>query len=273
MRREKRDVRAFYDTFGWRRNSEGMYFDTINFVDARPVVRHYHRLTNMRVNQYLRGHGRYFLDAGSGPIAHSEYLTYSDGYRHRICVDISLLALEQARSKLGKEGLCVQADLTALPFRDGVFDGTVCAHVLYHVPADEQARVVQELYRTLAPGSSCVTIYSRPHSFLRRLLANARQRLRCLRVQRGAAVEQPSTQGPPLYFHAHEYRWWLRTFPTDWEREIRTYRAVDDQMTRYLIPNNAMGRSILLLVFSLEEQFSGLIAKVARHPMIIMRKQ
>lgn len=42
----------------------------------------------------------------------------------------------------------VAADITALPFEDGVFDVFVCSHVLEHVPDDRKA--MRELFRTMA---------------------------------------------------------------------------------------------------------------------------
>lgn len=44
----------------------------------------------------------------------------------------------------------VRADLTRLPFRESIFDVTVCYHVLEHVPDDGAG--MRELARTLAPG-------------------------------------------------------------------------------------------------------------------------
>jgi len=55
---------------------------------------------HLRVNRYLNNQGRYLLDAGSGPIQYPEYLTYSEGYEVRICVDISFLALQEAQTNL-----------------------------------------------------------------------------------------------------------------------------------------------------------------------------
>lgn len=44
----------------------------------------------------------------------------------------------------------VRADMTAAPFRDGVFDLVVCYHVLEHIPDD--AAAIAEVARVLAPG-------------------------------------------------------------------------------------------------------------------------
>jgi len=43
-----------------------------------------------------------------------------------------------------------QADAGALPFDDGCFDGVLAMHMLYHLPAPEQA--IAEMFRVLKPG-------------------------------------------------------------------------------------------------------------------------
>ena len=53
---------------------------------------------------------------GSGPIQYPEYLTYSEGYQYRLCLDISIVALIEARKRIGEKGLFVVADVSNLPF-------------------------------------------------------------------------------------------------------------------------------------------------------------
>jgi SAM-dependent methyltransferase len=50
----------------------------------------------------------------------------------------------------------VNADVTALPLRDGAFDLVLAAHMLYHVPDREAA--VRELRRVLAPGGTGIAV-------------------------------------------------------------------------------------------------------------------
>ena len=51
--------------------------------------------------------GRFLLDAGSGPVQYDEYLTYSQDYRYRVCMDLSVVALQEARKRLGEKGIYV----------------------------------------------------------------------------------------------------------------------------------------------------------------------
>src|SRR5581483_12460966 len=128
---EKAIVRDFYEEFGWTRDTSGTYNDTASFVDLRPVLSSYYHDTQMRVKRFLNRSGKYFLDAGSGPLSQPEYLLYSDDYAFRVCIDLSASALQEARRKLTGHGLCVIGDVGALPFRTGTFDAVLASHVLY----------------------------------------------------------------------------------------------------------------------------------------------
>ena len=97
-----REVRRFYDQVGWQKVGEGIY-QNAQYEDLRPVSRAYIRKCHLRVNRYLKPNGKYLLDAGSGPIQYPEYLTYSQGYRFRVCLDISIVALQEARDRIGRE--------------------------------------------------------------------------------------------------------------------------------------------------------------------------
>ncbi|UCC29804.1 MAG: class I SAM-dependent methyltransferase, partial [Phycisphaerales bacterium] len=232
MRPEKQLVRDFYDVYGWEKSADGAYKDTSTFVDRRPVLDGYRHRTHMRVSKFLPTQGEYFLDAGCGAIPHPEYLEYSRGYRYRVCVDLSERALKEARAKLRDQGLYVVADVTNLPFAEHTIDGAVSAHVLYHVPYDEQEAGIRELYRTLARGRAGVIIYTWPdywHSWLRRRFVwlcilfgrlpgvrGAWNVIRMIAGKRGQAPgnEQHTTRSerPPLYFRPHDRRWFRQTF-------------------------------------------------------------
>ncbi len=119
----KAQVRHFYDEVGWQQVSEGLY-QNARYEDLRPVAHEYIHRCHLRVNRHLKPEGKYLLDAGSGPIQYPEYLTYSQGYQYRVCLDISSVAMEEARNRIGKKGLFVVADVANLPFRAGVLMGS-----------------------------------------------------------------------------------------------------------------------------------------------------
>jgi ubiquinone/menaquinone biosynthesis C-methylase UbiE len=74
------------------------------------------------------------LDAGSGPIQYPEYLEFSKGYQRRVCADISFVALQEARKRIGDHGLYVVCDIANLPFKSAAFEGMVSLHTIHHLP-------------------------------------------------------------------------------------------------------------------------------------------
>jgi SAM-dependent methyltransferase len=260
-------VREFYDGFGWDKSEDELYRDTHEFEDLRPVLREYRHRTFMRIRGFLKPSGRYFLDAGSGPLPHPEILAVSSGYGRHVCVDFSLKALMGARAKLKDRGYYVLCDLTRLPFRSGVFDGVVSAHVLYHVPRDEQRSALAELHRTLRQGGTCVVVYvwpSKLQSLVRRCAGLERWLRRVLLSQRG--------NRPALYFFAHDYGWFRKTLPVAWDVDIRCWRLVDRFFTRWVVPSNRLGTLMMKGILWLETSYPRLTARVGRYPMIIIRK-
>lgn len=287
-------MREFYDTYGWHKNSNGTYRDTTAYVDNRPVLKNYNHRMHLRVKRFIKPYGEYFLDAGSGAIPHPEYLEYSSGYKRRVCVDISEKALSEARSKLKEKGLYVVADLTKLPFKDGIFDSTICAHVLYHIPLDEQKSAVEELYRTLKKDSNCVIIYMWPGSLLMKLVSISRAFIEKIKhiisivpgtrfIMREliesskkniSSKEKIERQiPPPLYCQPNDYQWFKETLPEDWVTDIRCWRSFDRVFSRIFVVNNFLGKILLDLIFMLENIFSHTLARLGRHPMIIISKK
>ncbi len=116
----KQQVREFYDQIGWQQEQDGLY-QNARYEDLRPVSAEYIHKTRLRINQGIAGEGRYLLDAGSGPVQYDEYLTYSQGYQKRVCLDISIQALREARQRIGERGLFVVGDLANLPFKAEIF--------------------------------------------------------------------------------------------------------------------------------------------------------
>jgi hypothetical protein len=87
-----------------------------------------------------------------------DYLTYSEEYRYRLCADISITALKEARTRLADKGLFVVADIANLPFKPEAFDGVVSMHTIHHLPLSEHKRAYLELNRVLKTGKSAVVV-------------------------------------------------------------------------------------------------------------------
>jgi SAM-dependent methyltransferase len=79
----------------------------------------------------------------------------------------------------------LNADVTALPLRDGAFDVALAIHMLYHVPLRETA--IRELRRVVAPGGACIAV------------TNGSRHTRALRdlIERAVREETPGWQMRP----------------------------------------------------------------------------
>src|SRR5512143_3812259 len=168
MENSKQQVREFYDTIGWSQQGDGLY-QNARYEDLRPVSREYIHKCHLRVSRHLAPSGRFLLDAGSGPVQWPDYLAYSKDYDYRVCADISITALQQARMRLKKRGLYVVADIANLPFAADAFEGAVSMHTIHHLPLTEHKRAYLELNRVLKTGKSAVVINGWHNPFLMRM--------------------------------------------------------------------------------------------------------
>ncbi len=284
----KEQVRQFYNQVGWQMVGEGIY-QNARYEDLRPVASEYIHRCHLRVKRFLKPKGVYLLDAGSGPIQYPDYLVYSQDYRYRVCLDISFVALEEARKRIGERGLYVVADVANLPFKPGVFDGVVSLHTLHHLSQGEQKTAYTELYRVLAPGSSAVVVNGWTESALmKRLqwLVNLMERLgRRVAVHRAAPASEntpgktngkkdPQVQpaGPTgTYIHKQDAGW-LRQQLQGMDVEIRCWRSVNVRFLRAVIHQSLGGRAWLRLLFWLEERFPHYFGEKGQYPLVIVRK-
>jgi ubiquinone/menaquinone biosynthesis C-methylase UbiE len=162
-------VREFYDRVGWQMVDENLY-QNARYEDLRLVSSDYIHRCHMRVNRHLASEGRFLLDAGSGPVQYPEYLTYSEGYQGRVCMDISIVALKEARKRVGEHGRYVVGDIAHLPFKSNAFDAIVSLHTVHHVPMEDKLSAYDEMYRTLNPGKQMVVVNGWTNSPLMNLL-------------------------------------------------------------------------------------------------------
>jgi len=287
LRAESRVVQSFYDDFGWKSSAAApdTFADASTFEDLRAVSEDYRHRCHLRVKDHLPPAGRYLLDVGSGPVQYPEYRTYSEFYDRRICVDLSRRALLEARRRLGVHGTYILGDVTHLPLQDDAVDGLVCLHTLYHVPRDRQADALRELYRVIRPGGSGVVVYSwGEHALLTNLLLLRFPWLRPLRRQvawrlaqlaRRLAKSQSgapcAAAAPRLYFHAHPYGWWKQQ-DRGFDFDVRVWRSASVAVLRRYVPSGPLGRLLLRGLFAVEELFPRATARIAQHPMFILKK-
>ena len=286
----KAQVRQFYNQVGWQQVGEGLY-QNARYEDLRPVAYEYIHRCHLRVKRYLKPGGSYLLDAGSGPIQYPEYLTYSQDYRYRVCLDISIVALEEARKRIGPKGLLVVADVANLPFKPDVFEGIVSLHTLHHLPAGDQARAYRELYRSLKPGASMVVVNGWTVSklmnrldplvrFMERIGGMiARRRIRLEGPPEEKRSKDPAAQAqaaaavkPTGTFVAKRDAASLRQELAGMNPEIRVWRSLSVRFLRAVMHDKTGGRLWLKLVYWLEERFPHYFGENGQYPLVIIRK-
>jgi ubiquinone/menaquinone biosynthesis C-methylase UbiE len=284
----KEQVRRFYDSIGWRQIGDGLY-QNARFEDLRPVAQEYLHRCHLRVNRHLPSSGRYMLDAGSGPIQYPEYLTYSEGFDYRVCLDISFRALVEARQRIGGHGLYVVADVARLPFKDDCFGGLISMHTVHHLPAQEHEPAYRGFYRVLKPGGQAATIYSwGQNAVLTRItrwpikftftLIKGYRRLRGRTEQAAMELDEQEPEAEKLlqasgtFTYKHHFHW-MQTHLSDLPGfDILVWRSISTSFMRAFIHRSLAGAFWLRLIYQLEEWFPRLLGRIGQYPMILFEK-
>jgi ubiquinone/menaquinone biosynthesis C-methylase UbiE len=264
----KKQVREFYDEIGWQKEADGLY-QNAHYEDLRPVSQEYIHNTRLRVNDHLIPTGNLFLDAGSGPVQYDEYLTYSQGYQKRICADISIQALREARTRIGEHGLFVVCDVAKLPFKPDAFDGIVSMHTIHHLRADEHKVAYAELYRVLKVSRVAVIVNGWSNSVLDSF---AKLLNRTRRFLRGKPLTVQPQEEKGTYVQKTNVRWLRQELGSAMEVEILSWRSASTRILRTFIHERFWGRSILRWLYSMEEKYPKFFGENGQYPLILFRK-
>jgi len=277
----KEDVRKFYDRVGWQKISSGVY-QNAEYEDLRPVSRRYIHKCHLRVNRFLNHQGKYLLDAGSGPIQYPEYLTYSEGYQYRVCLDISIVALMDARERIGERGLFVVGDVANLPFAEGVFDGLVSLHTLHHLTAEDYLPAYYELRRVMKSGARAVVVNGWGNSSLMRFfrypilfmekLSRKQASPESAQKEDKAPVALPS-KPEGTYVHKLDADGLRALLGEDFPVKITVWRSVSVRFLRAMIKPFLLGRFWLALLYGLEELFPRYYGEKGQYPLISFTKK
>jgi ubiquinone/menaquinone biosynthesis C-methylase UbiE len=282
----KQQVRAFYDQVGWKTVGEGVY-QNARYEDLRPVSQEYIHNCHLRVNRHLSPSGDLLLDAGSGPVQYPEYLTYSAKYKYRVCLDISILALKEARNRLGNHGLFVVADVANLPFKSESFDGLVSLHTLHHLPLPEQKKAYIEFLRVLKLNRTGVVVNGWTDSLLMRL---AKPKIRFMEWlgklvsgQKGEdkesalrsacfGVEPPRKEPTGTFIKKFNPEWMKTEIAPVAQFEIFCWRSVNVRFLRAVVHAIMAGKIFLKFLYQMEEWFPKFYGEKGQYPLIVLHK-
>jgi ubiquinone/menaquinone biosynthesis C-methylase UbiE len=278
----KQQVINFYNKVGWKVENDGFY-QNARYEDLRSVSREYIHKCHLRVNRYLAPTGKFLLDAGSGPVQWPEYLTYSQGFQYRLCLDTSIVALKEARKRLGEKGLYVVSDVASLPFTADVFDGLVSLHTLHHIPLEEQPAAYEGFVRVLKPGRSGVVVNAwvspqlvkkmQPLVLFMDRVNGFLNRGKKLKASTNPLSNESQKQELTGTFTLHITPEWLKerlTGKVDFQ--IRVWRSVSVRFLRSVIQPWLLGKLWLRLLFWLEDRYPVYYGENGQYPLIVIRK-
>jgi len=268
-------------------------YQNMQYEDLRLVSQEYIHRCHLRINRHLAPEGRYLLDAGSGPVQYPEYLTYSEGYHARVCMDISIVALKEARKHLGDHGFYVVGDIAHLPFKSEIFDGIVSLHTIHHVPMEDKLPAYEELYRVLNPGKAMVVVNGwthaplmvrlsgpmrfvrRLHSWWLRMIRKQKEDLNQKETQKPGLAEIPprKSKKPAGTFVVKLNAEWLTEALRDrMDYEILVWRSVSVSFLRSVIYPDWGGRFWLKVLYRIEEWFPRWLGRIGQYPLVVVKK-
>ena len=274
----KQQVRKFYDQVGWQLEADGLY-QNAHYEDLRPVSAEYIHRCHERVGRHLKTSGKYLLDAGSGPVQYEEYMEYLRDYKYRVCADISIVALMEARKKLGEKGLYVVSDIANLPFKREVFEGVMSMHTIHHLPWEDHVRAYQELYRVLASNSTGVVVngWTDPAliGWLDRLVKLVNRTRR--KLGKNSASIKKNKHGD----HEKEKGTFVKKYNAAWLKaelngkvpiDILVWRSASVRFLRTFIHQKLAGKQLLRWLFALEEKYPRYFGENGQYPLIVINK-
>ncbi|MBW6474091.1 MAG: class I SAM-dependent methyltransferase [Anaerolineaceae bacterium] len=283
----KQQVRNFYDQIGWRMESDGFY-QNARYEDLRPVAKEYIEKCHLRINKHLVRPGKYLLDAGSGPIQYPAYLSYMEGYQYRLCMDISIVALQEARKRIGDRGLFVVGDIANLPFKSNIFDGIVSLHTLHHLPIPDQKNAYKDLYRVLLPGKNAVLVNGWTESKLMikwSWLPKSIERFKKFAMKfRGIKKDNQSEKIDTKVVEINKSKLPTGTFIEkltadrlykelpELKFDIYVWRSISVPFLRAVFHRALGGKFWLKMLYALEENYPEYFGKNGQYPLIVVHK-
>jgi ubiquinone/menaquinone biosynthesis C-methylase UbiE len=272
---DKERVFKYYNKINYDiKNSLKIYADSSKWVDFREVSGDYMHNSFTKAKKYLNPAGKYILDVGSGPISLQEYIDLSENYEIRICADISVNALIQARyNYMHRKGFFICADITNIPLKENVCDAVLCHHTLYHIPKNEQKNAVNEIYRVAKHNTKIVIVYSLfYHSWFMNISLFPVQLYRIARHIAGKIYVRLLNSKPRLYFYPHSIRWFKRNFVFSNKIEFYCWRSTNKYFLNLFVHKWLGGKKLLAWLKKSEDKYPKFWGKIGEYPLIVIKK-
>lgn len=264
-------TRDFYDREGWRRQNNGLLSDTILFQwEAGPI---HETLDTQRKERILKmvGYGQRLAELGCGG---SPAMFLTGRCAKYTAVDFSVTGLSEAAVALEKTGVpfeTVEADITDLPFGDGLFDVVYSAQAIYHIDtADGQASAFQEAMRITRPGGRAIFVLGNPFP----LMFPYRLLRRVLAMTPGlSALLNRLRAKPPLPYLPMPLGWMRRQLQPWGDVEITGYAMPSVPFDRRFPEKSILGQCIWRTIQWIETHHPKAAAWLGCYVLIVVDKQ
>jgi ubiquinone/menaquinone biosynthesis C-methylase UbiE len=278
MDRDKKRVFDYYNEVEYQlQGGMAIYEDSSKWVDYRAHSEEYMKKAFGRAAVFFDKPKQFILDVASGPIGLPEYIALSQKFEYRVCMDISVNALLQAKRNLelaGQKGIYICADICNIPLKDNSMDTVLSQHTVYHIPKDEQKMAIEQMYRVLCPGRKMVIVYSWfYHSWFMNISLNVVQIYRIIRHLAGKIYVRYFASKPRLYFYVHSPSWFEKSFSFSNEIDFFCWRSTNKYFMNMYIHSWLGGKAILKKLTQWEEKYSRFMGRFGEYPAIVITKK
>jgi SAM-dependent methyltransferase len=267
----ERTVRDFYDTFGWRRSGDRSGEEMLFRKFDKNYYPYNDRVNQRILNCFFQRTGK-LLIAGGGDLP-STHVEIASQFKHVCCLDISKIALDISKDKLGCTQEYILGSVLNIQKPSDYFDAVYCAHVIYHIDKKLQANTIAEIIRVTKPKGKIVIVYGNPKSFAIRILRVLSKTKELLFVYRRADNRLPKVENaPPLYIYTHPLEWWNQ-FCDRCDLALLPGDALSAEQERRLHVKGLSARAFYRLCSWYEERYPRRAVKYWTFPVIILDKK
>jgi len=271
MNQEEQKVRDFYDQYGWV-TTAGVSGEHALFRKFSLPYYFYHDGVNARTLACFAGMHGSLLIAGGGDLPET-HVTIANMFSQTTCLDISKVAIDIARNKLGDNGEFIVGSILDIPKPENHFDAIYCAHVIYHIDKDQQHKAIRELIRVTKPGGRIVVIYSNQDSMPKRV-ARVKGKIPLLRtLKRAKPNREPGARNrPPLYFYAHPLSWWSQ-FDDECEVDIKPWDVMSNVEEEAILINDEIASLGYRVCAWFENRYPQKAGRWWSYPLVLLTKK